>query len=62
MGNTDTFVAEVLPANASDKRVTWSSSDQAIATVSVSSTGIVTGVLVGTVDIIVTTTDGNFKI
>ena len=47
----------VLPANATDKSVTWSSNNNAIATVS---SGLVTGVSAGTAVITVTTTDGGY--
>lgn len=48
-GETITLTAEVSPENATDKTVTWSSSDTAIATVD--STGKVTGVAAGTATI-----------
>lgn len=48
--------ASVYPENATDKAVTWSSDDPAIA--SVSQNGLVTGLKVGTTNIIVTTEDG----
>lgn len=41
--------ATVLPANATDKTVTWSSSDETVATVS--ETGVVTAVATGTCEI-----------
>ena len=47
----------VLPENADDKSVTWSSSDTAIATVS--STGLVSGVSVGTAVITATSVASN---
>lgn len=47
----------VLPENADDKSVTWSSSDDTIATVS--STGLVSGVSVGTVVITATSVASN---
>ncbi len=43
-GNTITLTATVLPDNATDKTVTWSSSNDAIATVA---NGVVTGVTPG---------------
>ena len=52
---TVTLTATVLPENATDKSVTWSSSDEAIATVA---EGVVTAVAEGTATITVTTTDG----
>jgi surface protein len=47
--NTTQLSIIVSPANASDKTVIWSSSDEAIATVSAN--GLVTGLVVGTVTI-----------
>lgn len=49
-GETITLTAEVLPADATDKTITWTSSNTAIATVD--STGKVTGVAAGTATII----------
>ena len=49
VGETITLTAEVLPADATNKTVTWTSSDTAIATVD--STGKVTGVAAGTAKI-----------
>jgi len=48
----------IVPANASNKNVTYTSSNTAIATVSAS--GLVTGVAAGTATITVKTVDGNF--
>lgn len=56
VGETATLVASVLPINASNRMVTWASSDQSVATVSDS--GMVTGVAVGSALITVTTMDG----
>lgn len=55
--DTDTLVATVLPADATNKKITWKSSDEAIATVNQS--GVVSPLVVGTTTIIVTTEDGN---
>jgi uncharacterized protein YjdB len=57
VGGTDTLVATVAPATASNKAVTWTSSDAAVATVDAS--GKVTGVKAGTATITVTTADGS---
>jgi len=56
IGATTTLVATVIPSNATNKSVTWSTSNAAIATVS--STGVVTGVALGSATITVTTVDG----
>jgi uncharacterized protein YjdB len=55
-GADETLTATVKPDNATNKNVTWKSSDDAIATVSVD--GKVTAVSVGTATITVTTDDG----
>ncbi|WP_018758159.1 family 20 glycosylhydrolase [Paenibacillus terrigena] len=62
-GETADLTATVLPANATNKQVTWSSSDNTIATVAATGAGQakVTAVKEGTVDIKVTTTDGKFE-
>lgn len=51
------LTATVLPSNASDKSVTWSSNHTNIATVN---NGLVTGVTAGTAVITVTTNDGGY--
>ena len=48
---------EISPGNATNKNVTWSTSDSNIA--EVTSTGIVTGKKTGEVEITITTEDGN---
>ncbi|MCX5775749.1 MAG: Ig-like domain-containing protein [Firmicutes bacterium] len=57
-GNTETLTATVLPANATNKVVTWASSATGVATVN-SSTGLITAVSVGTTNITATATDGS---
>lgn len=57
IGATQQLVPTVLPANATNKAVTYTSATPATATVSAS--GLITAVAVGTVNITVHTTDGN---
>jgi hypothetical protein len=57
VGQTVQLTAVVEPEDATNKNVTWSSSDEAVATVS--ETGLVTAVAEGTATITVTTEDGN---
>ena len=57
IGNSDTIKAVLTPSNASNKNVSWESSNTAIATVS--SLGVVTGIAFGNVLITATTADGN---
>lgn len=54
--NTETLIATVYPVNSTNKNVTWSTSNEAVA--SVSSTGIVTAKTAGSAVITVTTADG----
>ena len=55
-GASASLKATVAPANATDKSVTWSSSDKTVATVN--SSGRVTAVAAGSATITVTTVDG----
>ena len=55
IGSNETLTATVLPADANNKNVTWSSDQPGIATVN---NGVVTGVAEGTAVITVTTEDG----
>lgn len=57
IGYTNKLNPTILPENASNKKVTWSSSDDAIATVN--SSGLVTGVSAGTATITCKATDGS---
>jgi uncharacterized protein YjdB len=56
--NTVTLTATVLPSNASNKAVTWSSSNNAVATVS--SSGVVTPIAAGIALVTVRTVDGGY--
>ncbi|MPN49328.1 hypothetical protein SDC9_196946 [bioreactor metagenome] len=55
VGETATLAATIAPANATNKNVSWSSSDEAIATVK---DGVVTAVAAGKATITVITEDG----
>jgi uncharacterized protein YjdB len=57
VGNTETLTATVAPSNATNKNVTWSSGNAAVATVNQS--GHVTAASAGSAVITVTTQDGN---
>ena len=57
-GETAQIVAVVTPSNAADKSVTWSSSDNTVATVD--ENGLVTAKKTGEAVITATTTDGSF--
>jgi uncharacterized protein (TIGR02145 family) len=56
---TFTLIATVLPANASDKSVTWTSNNESVATVSTE--GVVTAIATGEATVTVTTVDGGFQ-
>jgi|GEM_PF-131186 Bacterial surface proteins containing Ig-like domains len=56
-GDTETLTATVVPADADNMNVTWSSSNEAIAKVA---NGVVTAVAEGNATITVTTAEGNF--
>lgn len=56
VGGSVTLTATVLPGDATNKAVTWESSDSNVATVD---NGVVTGVSAGTATITVTTVDGD---
>ena len=57
VGDTETLVSTVLPENATDPSVTWSSSNTSVATVS--SFGVVTAKAVGSTTITINTNDGS---
>lgn len=56
-GDIFNLVVTFSPTNATNKNITWSTSDEKIATVS--ATGIITAIAEGRVTIIATTEDGN---
>ncbi|MEP3208404.1 MAG: Ig-like domain-containing protein [Maribacter sp.] len=58
VGETENIIFSILPANATDQTVTWSSSDNNIAAVDAS--GIVTAIAAGNSTITATTNDGGF--
>lgn len=57
-GDTEVLIATVAPENATNKSVTWSSSNEDVATVD---DGEVRGIANGTANIIVQTNDGDFS-
>lgn len=58
-GEKITLKASVLPSDANNQKVTWSSSDTSV--IKVDSKGVVTGVKLGTATITVKTVEGSFK-
>ena len=58
VNDTETIAVTVSPSNASNKKVTWSSSDPSVATVDAN--GVVTGISGGYATITVRTADGGF--
>lgn len=58
INHSSNLYATVLPANATNKAITWASGDESIATVD--NNGAVTAVSQGETDITVTTADGQF--
>jgi uncharacterized protein YjdB len=58
VGGTSQLTATVVPSNATNKAVSWNSSNTSVA--SISSTGLVTGLAAGSAIITVTTQDGSF--
>ncbi len=58
VGNTDQLTATVVPSNATNQTVNWSSSNSSVATVS--ATGLITVVGAGSATITATTADGGY--
>jgi len=56
-GETENLIAAVLPEDATNKNVTWKSSNESVATVA---NGVVTAIEEGDATITVTTADGNY--
>jgi gliding motility-associated-like protein len=59
LGRTDTLHADIQPADATDRRIKWTSSDPGIVTID-GKKGIVTGITEGSATITATTNDGGF--
>ena len=58
IGGTNTLIATVLPTNATNQNIVWSTNDSAVASVS---NGVVTGLSTGTAIIRATTEDGGYS-
>lgn len=58
VGSTTQLSSSIIPSNATNQTVSWSSSNSSICTVN--SSGLVTGVAAGTASVTVTTQDGGF--
>ena len=58
IGSSEALIATVTPSDAANRKVTWSSSNPAIATVE---DGLVTGIALGECDVTATTEDGGLK-
>ena len=58
VGKTATLTATIIPSNATNKNLSWKSSDEGVATVA---NGVVTAVAEGPAKITVTTEDGNYS-
>ncbi len=59
IGQTTTFSTSVLPNSATNKSITWSSSNTSIATIDLS--GVISGIALGTATITATSVDGNYS-
>lgn len=59
IGNQSQLSATISPANATNQNLSWSSSNSSVA--SVDSSGLITGLAIGSATITVTTQDGGFS-
>jgi len=60
VNQTATLTYTIVPLNAGNQKVTWSSSNPSVAAVD-TETGLITGIAVGAATITVTTDDGDYK-